>query len=182
MNDDIHLVGLVLHFNKSAPALTETETKLLIKGLLDALRQGAKYHGWEYRIWLAYSTESLRTLKRPDRHIHIMLYFKGCQRGSNGLIEAVSNYWCPKTPKPRNKTDKPAPKRMRWGKVCRHGIYDAQGYIGYMQSQKGFKMRVQESKGASEILPLENMKAYEMTQAEYKENLKTSEKMQIKKP
>lgn len=180
MSKNIHLVGLVLHFNQSAPALTEKETKLLIKGLLDALRQGAKYHGWEYRVWVAYSTERLREVKKADRHIHIMIYFKGFQRGKEGLVEAVANYWCPKTPKARNKTDKPTPKRRRWGKVVRHGIYDAKGFIGYMQSQTGFKMRVQESKGANEFLPLEAMKDYEMSKEEYMENLKMSEKIQTK--
>ncbi len=181
MDEQVHLTGLVLHFNKQAPELTEPEVKQLIKLLLDSLRIQAKAKGWEYRIWVAYSLENLRSLERSNRHIHILLYYKGNKRGSKGIVEAIKRYWIPPTPKARTKADKPKPKRTRWGKVTERGVYNARGLLGYFEDQASFRMREQHTPQADIELPLEDLEAYEMSEEEYNSKYKMSEKMQTKK-
>lgn len=172
--DRVSLYSLVLHFNKGAPQLTEADIKKLIKGLLDTLRIGAKNKGWSYWIWVAYSEENLRSLKKTDRHIHILLYCKGALYGKNGIIDSIKHYWIPPTPRARKKGDKPVPKRQRWGKVCNREVYDAIGFLGYLRAQSNFTLREQKSGGAEEIIPLEKMAEYEITKAEYDSKYKTS--------
>jgi hypothetical protein len=173
-NDRISLYSLVLHFNKGAPELTEADVKRLIKGLLDTLRIGAKTKGWSYWIWVAYSEENLRSLKKADRHIHIVLYCKGALYGKNGIIDSIKHYWIPPTPKARKKGDKPAPKRQRWGKVCNREVYNTIGFLGYIKSQSSFTVREQKSIGADIDLPLERIQEYEISKAEYDSKYKTS--------
>lgn len=182
MDEHTGLINLVLHFNKQAPELTEAEVKQLIKLLLDSLRVQAKSKGWEYWIWVAYSVDNLRAIEKAHRHIHILLYYRGNKRGSKGIVEAIKHYWIPPTPKARTKTEKPKPKRIRWGKVTERGVYNAKGLLSYYSDQSSFRMREQHTPQAEQVLSLDRIQDYEMSKDEYEAKYKTSEKMQTKKP
>lgn len=140
------LEGLILTFNNYT-IITPEYAKSCIKRMLEALRRKADREGWSYIIYLVYSTEDPRSLKKVRPHIHLVLYANPCST----IRQWISAYW--------NRGQKKQ-KGKGLGIVKYQKISDYRGFLGYADSQKSFRAR-EHSHIGNEPLELSRICDYE---------------------